>query len=131
MEAITYDCPNCLEHYVLWDSSKQPISLEKHNDLSEIVRKQYDKVGSCKRCVRQDPNVPTTFEMDGLLTREDILNRNKVKMLCTGEDKWVTCDMTENYKDCPDCGRALLSDSIISVRSFSQTWEKKFKKKKR
>lgn len=130
MDALVYDCPNCLEHYVLWDSSKPPISAEKHNDLSEVIRKQYDEVGSCKKCVRQDPNIPTTFEMDGLLTPKDIRERNKVYLKCTAEDKWVICDMTENYRDCPDCGKALLSDTIISIRSFSPTWEKKFKKKR-
>lgn len=130
MESVVYDCPNCNEHYVLWDSSMPPISAQKNNDLWEAVRKQYDEVGSCKKCVRTDPNIPTTFEMDGLLTREDILNRNKVMLLCQTEAEWKEVDISDR-EQCPDCNSKLLGSSIISSSTFSPTWQKKFKVKKR
>ena len=129
-EAITYDCPNCLEHYVLWDGVK-PMSIQKQNDLSEMVRKQYDEQGTCKLCTRKDPNIPTVLEMDGLLTQEDIRNRNNVYMKCGAEDAWKIIDIRDPERVCPDCGGKLDGGSIISVRTFNPAWEKKFKKKKR
>lgn len=120
MSDITYDCPYCLEHYVLWDSSMPPISMAKHNDLSEAVRKQYNEVGTCKKCHRTDPNIPTTFEMDGLLTKEDILNRNKVYKYCSNGCKWQIVDYLDKKANCPLCGQnSLLNSSLISIRTFN------------
>lgn len=48
-------------------------------------------------------NIPTTFEMDGLFTQEDIDNRFYVMKPCTECLKYSQHDIREKTKDCPYC----------------------------
>ena len=121
MEDIVYDCPNCLTHYVVWDSSMPPITAERSNDLWEVVRKQIDEVGSCKRCVRKDPAVPTTLEMDGLFTEKDIKDRFTVMKPCIECGKYTAQNIALDNKPCQYCkgDMAISSTHWYSVRTWS------------
>lgn len=105
-----------------------PISLERANDLSEIVRKQYDEVGSCKKCVRKDPNILTTFEMDGLFTQKDIDNRHLVMVQCIDCKKWTQQNIRNGhykYSPCSSCGNKRYNPrSAISLRTFDPNRKK-------
>lgn len=122
MQTITYVCPNCDTEYVLWDESRGPISLERHNDLSGVVRKQYDEVGTCKFCVRKDPDVPTTAEMDGLLTPKDMRDRFFVMVACANCLQYNKQDTRKPRADCSNCGsdkHALGSSFMASIRTWN------------
>lgn len=131
-EAIRYICPNCETDYVLWDDSMPPISAGRSNDLREIVRKQHDEVGTCKFCVRKYPSVPTTAEMDGLLTPEDMRNRFKVMKQCYSCSKWTEHDTREANQPCHNCGGSEFdSAGSKSIRTFRESVDGKRKIKKR
>lgn len=48
-------------------------------------------------------DIPTTFEMDGLFTQEDINNRFFVMKPCIVCLKYSKHDIREKTKDCPYC----------------------------
>lgn len=130
-DSIEYTCPNCESHYVLWDDTMPSMSMERNNALWEAVRKQQD-LGYCKFCVRKDPNVPTTAEMDGLLTPEDMRKRFKVMRQCYGCSKWAQQDARKPTQPCPNCGDT--DFDIVgakSVRTFREMVDGKRKIKRK
>lgn len=77
---------------------------------------------------RKAQGIPTTFEMDGLTTREDILNRHRVMMKCGGCDKWQEQDIREKRKvPCENC-----KSSAFEIRSATslRSWQPSVKKKR-
>lgn len=107
------------------------ISMERDNALREAVRKQQD-LGYCKFCIRKDPNVPTTAEMDGLLTPEDMRKRFKIMIQCYGCSKWTQQDTRKPDNPCPGCGGTDFDRAgAKSVRTFRQMVDGKRKIKKR
>lgn len=77
MKTITWKCPNCWTPYEI-DEKYQEALKDKEN---------------CKFCVRKDPNIPTTAEMDGLLTIEDIRNRKQLVKQCTNCRAWTQMEV--------------------------------------
>lgn len=128
MREIVYDCPNCLSHYVLWDESMTPLSIEKENNLVEMVRKQIDEVGDCKKCTRKDPDIRTTLEMDGIFSLEDIRNRFFVMVPCLDCLQFTKQDTREKFKPCEHCGSEN-HDPFSTDWSSIRTWSKKKKAK--
>jgi hypothetical protein len=84
MATITWKCPNCWTQY------------EIDERFAEALKDKQD----CKFCVRKDPNVPTTAEVDGLLTIEDIRNRKQLVRQCTNCRAWT---QMESGKEEPPC----------------------------
>lgn len=79
--------------------------------------------------------IPTTFEMDGLFTEEDIKNRYTVMFQCkickkwTRHDNWITGEKNE-YKPCSSCGAISYdSTSIKSLRTYNPLTDNKRKVK--
>ncbi len=93
MKTITWKCPNCWTEYEI-DARYEEALKEKQE---------------CKFCVRKDPNVPTTAEMDGLLTVEDMRNRNQLVKQCTNCRAWT--QMTTG-KDEPPCTGLVMQDRL-------------------
>lgn len=120
MTELTYTCPNCDTHYVVWDESMPPISMERHNDLSEYIRKQYDEVGTCKFCVRKNPYIPTTAEVDGLLTSKDMKDRFYIMKPCLKNGHYNKQDTRQPDTPCIECGSEMgqLSTYWSSLRTF-------------
>lgn len=104
MNQITYDCSNCLTHYVVWDETMSPKTLEQQNDLSELVRKQMEDGGDCKRCRPREDGIRTTFEMDGLRTTQDLQDRFYLMKPCIECLKYTRQDMRKPDKPCIFCG---------------------------
>lgn len=120
MQDITYDCPYCLTHYVVWDSSMPPITAERNNELWEIVRAQYDK-GYCKKCHSED-ETPTVFEMDGMYTKQDVQDRFYLMMPCIDCGKYTKQDRRKETKPCQYCGGSM---GIASQYHYSiRTWNR-------
>lgn len=118
-DTITYTCPTCGTEYTVDSKYK------------EIVDRQLE-LGYCKFCHRKDPNVPTTAEMDGLLTPEDMRNRFKVMRQCFGCMKWTQQDTRKEGKPCHNCGGTEFDDSFAkSVRTFNPMTDGKRKVKSR
>lgn len=76
--------------------------------------------------------VPTTFEMDGLLTPEDIRDRNLVYAQCGN----MACqeanlfDITKREYLCAKCGhKHYMGGTIVSKRTYNPTLHNKKKKK--
>lgn len=125
---LEFTCPNCDTHYSLWDDGKGPISPQKYKKLEETIAKQY-KIGTCKACKRKDPKVPTTFEMDGLLTKEDIKNRFKVMRQCRSCKKWTQMHIDKTVP-CSNCGSENYdAQSTKSLRTFNPVNDNKRKPK--
>lgn len=99
-----------------------PISLERNNDLWEVVRKQYDEVGTCKNCVRKDPNVPTTLEVDRIFTQIDMLDRFYVMKPCIDCGKYTEQDTRKEDKPCQYCGGSMgiASTYWASLRTYKE-----------
>ena len=103
---IKWKCPNCWTEY------------DVDAKFEEVLKDKKD----CKFCVRKDPNVPTTAEMDGLLTVEDMRSRFRVVLQCINCNKWTEMKHAPGKTemvDCSNCGRrAYDSSSIKSVRTY-------------
>jgi hypothetical protein len=90
---ITWKCPNCWTEY------------EIDEKFSEALKQKKD----CKFCVRKDPNVPTTAEMDGMFTIEAMRNRFNMVYQCVECRKW-TVHMNwrigegKTHPPCSNCG---------------------------
>lgn len=107
-------CPYCDTEY------------EVDAKFAEVLKDKKD----CKFCKRKDPNIPTTAEMDGLLTQEDMRNRFYVMLQCTGCSKWTKQDQRKPQKPCsnPDCGKqAFDSTSLKSLRTYDPLKDNKRK----
>jgi len=108
---ITWKCPNCWTEYEI--DKKYEAALKNKKD--------------CKFCVRKDPNIPTTAEMDGLETVEDMRNRNTVVFQCKNCNKWTS---HQNYKGehvpCNNCGEINYDNtSIKSLRTYNPDTDNK------
>lgn len=103
---MTWKCPNCWTEYEI--DAKFADALKEKKD--------------CKFCVRKDPNIPTTAEMDGLLTQDDMRYRNLVVMQCVLCNKWTKMKhqpLKTEIVDCSNCGqRAYDSSSMKSYRTY-------------
>lgn len=120
MNEVTYDCPYCLEHYVLWNEEKGAISLEKHEQYMELVQNAL-KVGRCKKCKRQNPKIPTTLEMDGLFDEKDIKDRFSIMMPCVDCGKYTKQDRRGEIKHCQYCNgpMGVASQYHYSIRTWN------------
>lgn len=120
MKTISFTCEYCRTEYTV-DAK-----------FSEAVENQ-KKLGYCKACKRKDPDVPTTFEMDGLITREDILDRHTVMLQCRLCKKWTRHNdymITKKYVPCSECGKKSYDPSSMkSIRTYNPTLDNKRKVK--
>jgi len=77
--------------------------------------------------------IPTTFEMDGLFTEEDIRNRHQVMLQCIECNAWTQHDIEHGlvHKPCGKCGKVNYDwKSLKSKRTFNVTTDVKRKPKK-
>lgn len=130
---ITWKCPNCYTEYEV-DKKFEAVLADKKD---------------CKFCVRKDPNVPTTAEMDGLLTVEDMRERNQVVVQCFQCMRWTQQTHGTDYTPCtglvrgqqyvdgrgkvvPGCGAINYdSTSMKSLRTYNRDIDNKRKAKAR
>ena len=128
---IEWKCPNCWTKY------------EIDQKFEEALKNKQD----CKFCVRKDPNVPTTAEMDGLLTQEDMRMRDQVVVQCFTCCRWTQQTLHSPYTPCtaiikgqvyvdgrnkavPGCGGMNYdSTSMKSLRSYNRDTDNKRKPK--
>lgn len=123
MKKMTWKCPNCWTEYEI--DEKFTVALNSKQD--------------CKFCVRKYPNIPTTAEMDGLLTKEDMRNRFDMVFQCNSCNKWTlhpNYSKTHTYLPCSNCSLiAYDSSSMKSYRTYNADTDNKrrpqAKKKKR
>lgn len=131
MSLIKWKCPNCWTEYEI--DSKFEAALKDKKD--------------CKFCVRKDPNVPTTAEMDGLLTQEDMRMRDQVVVQCFQCSRWTQQTHGKPYTPCtgiikgqqyvdgrnkivPGCGANNYdSTSMKSLRTYNKETDNKRKPK--
>lgn len=117
MNVITFKCPNCWTEYTI-DAKYQ-----------KVVDKQIE-LGYCKFCKRKDPKIPTTAEMDKLLTLEDMRTRFEVMTQCGSCSAWNRMDKGTS-PPCTNCGSTEYdNESMRSVRSWNPTLGTKRKKTK-
>jgi len=84
-----WKCPNCYTDYDI-DIKYEAALKNKKN---------------CKFCVRRHPDIPTTAEMDGLLTVEDMRGRWDMVFQCINDNKWkLHSNFHGEYKPCDTCG---------------------------
>lgn len=89
MSLIKWKCPNCWTEY----------------EIDEKFSKVLEQKKDCKFCVRKDPNIPTTAEMDGLLTKEDMRTRFDIVFQCINDNKWkLHPNFKGEYLPCDTCG---------------------------
>jgi rRNA maturation endonuclease Nob1 len=75
--------------------------------------------------------IPTTFEMDGLFSQEDIDNRHKVMKQCTRCSKWTQQNTEREDIPCTNCGAIAFDiQSTKSLRTFNPLTDNKRKIKK-
>jgi len=129
VKTIKWKCPNCWTEY----------------EIDEKFAEALKKKENCKFCVRRDPDVPTTAEMDGLLTQEDMRNRKQVVVQCFTCTRWTEQTNGSEYTPCtgiiggkqyvdgrnkivPGCGGMDYdSTSMKSVRSYNRDTDNKRK----
>lgn len=88
---VIWKCPNCWTEY------------EVDKKFEEALKEKQD----CKFCVRKDPNIPTTAEMDKLLTVEDMRGRFDMVFQCINDNKWkLHPNFKGAYLPCDTCGDA-------------------------
>ncbi len=86
---MTWKCPNCWTKY----------------NIDEKYAKALEQKKDCKFCVRKDPNIRTTAEMDGLFTVEDMRNRFDIVFQCINDNKWkLHSNFDGIHKPCDTCG---------------------------
>ncbi len=73
MSLIKWKCPNCWTKYDVDEKFESALA---------------DKI-DCKFCVRKDPNIRTTAEMDGYLTQKDMRERDQVVIQCFQCLRWT------------------------------------------
>ena len=87
---ITWKCPNCYTEY------------EVDKKFEAVIADKKD----CKFCVRKDPNIPTTAEMDGLMTKEDMRSRFDLVFQCVHDNKWkLHPSFNGTHLPCDTCGK--------------------------
>lgn len=71
---------------------------------------------------KHEQGIMTTFEMDELVTREDILQKDYIVMQCVNCNKWTKMKhqpLKTEFVDCSNCGqRRYDSTSLKSVRTY-------------
>lgn len=102
---MTWKCPNCYTEYEI--DSKFEAALKEKKD--------------CKFCVRKDPKIPTTAEMDGLLTPEEMRGRWDMVFQCVNDNKWkIHLNYHGIYLPCDTCGGTRYdSGSGKSLRTYN------------
>jgi len=109
---MTFVCPTCLTGYQIDDKFSSALKDKK----------------DCKFCVRKDPLIPTTAEMDGLMDIEDIVNRDRVVLQCGSCNKWTDQNIgnRSSYSPCHNCGsRNYDLKSIKSYRTYNPITDNK------
>lgn len=112
---MIWKCPNCYTEYKI--DKKYAKLLEPKKD--------------CKFCVRKHPNIPTTAEMDGLISIEDMRNRLQLVFQCVSCKKW-TLHLHWNGKHvpCSNCNAINYDPSSIkSYRTYNAVIDNKRKPK--
>lgn len=103
---MKWKCPNCWTEY----------------EIDKKFEKALEGKKDCKFCVRKDPNIPTTAEMDGLETVEDMRERFYIVMQCIECNKWTKMKHTllkTEIVDCENCGsRKYDTTSLKSARTY-------------
>ena len=133
---ITWKCPNCWTKYEVDEKFEAALAGKK----------------DCKFCVRKDPNVPTTAEMDGWKTIEEMRERDQVVIQCFDCMRWTQQTYGAKFGPCtgkirgqpyldgrgkvvPGCGaKNYDSTSMKSLRTHNRDIDNKRKaevKKKR
>lgn len=70
--------------------------------------------------------IPTTFEMDGLLTDDDIANRFMIHRQCRDCGKWTKMDTRDKNVKCRECGGDDFDlQSTTSDRTFNPLTKRK------
>lgn len=114
---MKWKCPNCWTEYDIDIKYKDVIADKK----------------DCKFCVRKDPNIPTTAEMDGLTTPQEMRDRFSVKFQCRSCKKWTTHEsyiIKREYVPCMECGSTNYDQSSMkSLRTYSPLTDNKRKPK--
>ena len=113
---ITWKCPNCWTNYDI------------DQRYEEALREKQD----CKFCVRKDPNIPTTAEMCGLTTIEEMRTRDQIVKQCTNCRAWTQMTAGKDEVLCtgivkgarlpkfPGCGMIAYDySSMKSMRTFN------------
>lgn len=111
---MLWKCPNCWTEY------------EIDEKFAEVLKEKKD----CKFCVRKDPNIPTTAEMDGLYTVEDMRNRDTMVFQCMSCNKWTAHKKWVSGKSkhvpCGNCGEINYDPSSIkSIRCYNPDTDNK------
>jgi hypothetical protein len=115
MVKIEWKCPNCWTKY----------------EIDEKYSNALKKKKNCKFCVRKNKNIPTTAEMDGLLTVEDMRNRYMVVIQCMNCNKWTAhsdwhVGKYNKHIPCAKCGKLNYDlTSIKSLRSYNPDTDNK------
>ena len=132
LNKLEYTCPTCGEHYVLYESGV--ISPQKYAKIKAVIDKQV-KLGYCKNCHRKDPDIPTTLEMDGLFSKDDIINRYALVYQCRKCKKWTVHNNhstygKNSYLPCTNCGSTDYDPtSVKSLRTYNPETDNKRKPK--
>jgi rRNA maturation endonuclease Nob1 len=77
--------------------------------------------------MHNEPRVPTTLEMDGLISEKDIENRYKIMEQCRACAKWTLQDtQAESKKPCQYCGENNFDPtSGTSLRTYNPLLKRK------
>ena len=112
---MTWKCPNCWTKY------------EIASKYADVLKSKKD----CKFCVRKNPLIPTTAEMDKLFTQEDMRNRHTAILQCRKCRNWtIQIDYLINrtFIPCSGCGETGYDDeSIKSLRTYNPDVDNKRK----
>ena len=105
MPLISWTCPNCEESYGI-DAK-----------YSEVLKDKLD----CKKCVRKDPDIRTTLEMDSIYTRQDMLDRFFIMKPCVDCGKFTKQDRRKENKPCQYCkgDMGVASQYHYSIRTWN------------
>ena len=116
---LTFDCPNCLTHYELYDG-KEEIGEVRYSSIEKAIASQLE-YGFCKKCKRTD-GIRTTFEMDGLFTQRDLHDRFYIMKPCLECAKYTKQDLRMADKPCVFCGGEMGKSSTYwnSLRTFKE-----------
>lgn len=111
MTKIKWECPNCWTEY----------------DIDDKFAEALSKKENCKFCVRKDPNIPTTAEMDGLYTIEDMRGRFDIVMQCVHDNKWKLHPKYDGtHLPCDTCGNTQYdTGGAKSYRSYNPETDNK------
>ena len=116
---IEWKCPYCYTTYDVEDKFTEVLKGKKN----------------CKFCVHKSPNIPTTAEMNGLLTQKDMRQRNTVVFQCKDCKKWTVHENwvpegNNRHKPCENCGEVSYDlSSIKSLRTYNPLIDNKRKLK--